>query len=628
MDTFPSLFQQQARTRNSDTAIRLKRHGLWESWTWGQADIAVREAACGLAANGLKSNDKLAIIGGNIPELYFAMIAAQCLGAVPVPIHPDSSSKELVYSLNDCEAKIAMVQDQQQVDALMALRGQCPGLTEVMYKDGRGMQGYDVSNLSSFERLRYVGKKFSAEHPQFFEEETAKVTQDTNAFILYTSGTAGHAHGAVHTHNSLINTGKAFAGSEEIQQDEQALAFMPISYAASSLFVYTLWLLKGFTINCPENNETVMMDFRDIGPTIVYAPPHFYKQLYSEITARAQRSKSKSFDKWFKMARKNHEKILSGKTLSATDRIKRMIGNVLMFGPLANVYGLSNLRKAYTGGDSMSDELFNFMRGIGINLKKTYGTAEAAGLICVQGTDQLNTLGGESSMGVPLPGVEIKQMDNGEIAFKGINTFKEYYRDPEATAAVKSADGWVRTGDMGSIDDKGALKISERVDALGQFSTGDTFAPHLVENALKSSPYIKEAVAVGDGKDAIVVFVVIDGDTVGAWAEARAVRFTGYRDLATKDEVYNLVSKTVEDVNEHIDQIEGKGSPPIKRFLILHREFNVDVGEITRSRKIRRGVVMSRHKDLVDALYSTQQTYAVKDASSGEIIAELKLKSA
>lgn len=628
MDTFPSLFQQQGRTRSTDPAIRVKRFGLWRSWTWGETGPIVENSACGLAAKGLRPEEKVAIIGNNIPELYLAMIAVQCLGAVPVPVHPDSNTEELVSFLNNCEAKFAIVQDQQQVDALYDVIDQCQHLSDLIYYDGRGMQGYDHKHLSSFEELQEKGKKFESEHPGFFEDATRKVTQDTDAFIIYTSGTSGQERGAVHTHGSMINTGKVFAEQERIRQTEEVIALMPLSYAANLLFTYTLWLLRGFVINCPESNETIMGDLREIGPTILYAPPHFYKQLYAEITARSQRSSTKSFGRWFRVARTNRETFLNGGKIEGLSSLAFKIGNIMLFAPLKNVYGLSNLRKAFTGGDIMSSEVFNFYRSIGVHLKKTYGTAESAGFICIQGPVQINSPAGEFVMGSPLSGVEVKQCEGGEIAFRGINAFKEYFAHPGATSAAKDAEGWVRTGDLGEIDERGAIRITGRVDALGKFRNGDTFAPQLVENALKSSPYIKDAMAVGDGKDSLASFVIIDGDTVGSWAEANNIRFTGYRDLATKDEVYDLVSKAVSDVNAHIEQIEGKACPPIKHYLIMHREFNVDTGEITRSRKIRRDVVMGRHKALVEALYSSQQAYEIKDSSSGETLAEIKLKSA
>jgi len=625
MDTFPSLFLQQTRTRTSEPAIRYKRYGLWKTWTWGQADAIVRELASGLAAKGLKPNEKVAIIGNNIPQLYFAMIATQCLGAIPVPVHPDSNTKELVGFLNNCEAKFAIVQDQQQVDALYNVLDQFENLKEVIYNDGRGMAEYDHTHLSSFKQMQETGKKFASEHPNFFEDVTSKVGKDNDAFILYTAGTSGKARGAVHTHDSLISTSKTFAEQEKIKQKEQVLAFLPLSYPANSSFTYALWLLKGFTISCPESNDTIATDLVEVGPTILYAPPHFYKQLYSEITARAQRSKTTSFEKWFKFARESRENFLNGGNSSGG--MKAAMGNLLMFSPLKNVYGLSNLRKAYAGGDVLSAEIFSFFRGIGINLKKTYGTTESAAFLCVQSDAQVNSRDGEKCMGTPLQGLEVKKLADGEIAFKGFNAFKEYYRDPDSTAATKGADGWVRTGDMGEVDASGALKITDRVDSIGQFSSGNMFAPHIIESALKSSPYIKEAVAVGEGKDSIAAFVVIDEATVGSWAEANNIRFTGYRDLATKDEVYTLVKETVAEVNANIVATVEHETPPIKRFLIMHREFNVEDGEVTRSRKIKRDVIMGRHQAMVDALYSSTQKYEVKNDSSGETVAELKIES-
>jgi len=430
----------------------------------------------------------------------------------------------------------------------------------------------------------------------------------------------------LHTNGSLINTAQAFANQEHVRQDEEVLAFMPLSYAATALFTYTMWLLKGFTINCPESNDTIMTDLREIGPTLLYAPPHFYKLLHSEITARSQRSRSKAFDKWFGYARKSRDALLSGDK-NAGGGLQRTLGNLVMFSPLKNVYGLTNIRSAYAGGDVMSGEIFNFFRSIGVNLKKCYGTTESAGMICVQGESELNSASGLECMGMPLAGVEVKQLADGEIAFKGINAFKGYYGDDQSTAATIDSEGWSRTGDLGSINDNGALTITDRVDSVGKFSSGSMFVPHRIEAALKSSPYIQEAVAVGEGHDSIAAFIVIDGSTVGSWAEVNNVRFAGYRDLTTKQEIYDLVKETVAEVNAQLDSTEGKDCPPITRFAIMHREFNVSDGEITRSRKIKRDVVMGAHKVLVDAMYSTQSKVEIKDSSSGQTT-ELKIESA
>ena len=535
--------------------------------------ISLKNFVCGLAAKGLKPNDNVAIIGNNIPQLYFAMIAVQCNGATPVPIHPDSNAKELVSLLNNCEAKFAIVQDQQQVDGLYNVMDQCEALHEVVYNDGRGMKSYDQTHLNSIEQIRDAGKNYMREHAGFFDEIVSKVSEDSNAFILYTAGTTGSPRGAVHTHNSLITTGTTLANQESIREKEEVLAFMPLSYAAHILFTYTLWLLKGFTINCPESNETIMNDFREIGPTILYAPPHFYKQLHAEITWRGQRSSTYWFNKWFKIATENREKFLNGEKLSFFDNLKWKLGTALMYNPLKNVFGLSRMRKAFVGGDMMNSEVFNFLRSIGFHIKKTYGTTESAGLISAQGWEQLNTPAGEYIVGKPIQGVNVKKIDNGELAFRGTNSFKEYYNNPEATASVKDSDGWVRTGDVGEIDSIGAISITDRLDSIGKFSSGAMFAPHLVENALKSSPYIKEALAIGSEKDDIAAFIVIDENTVGGWAEVNNVRFAGYRDLTTKREVYDLIKETVTDVNTHITQIEGKGSPSIKHFVVMHRDF-------------------------------------------------------
>ena len=609
METFPSLLKQHAIQRSNDTAIRMKRYGIWNSYTWQQMAGAVDLILCALAANGIKSGDKIAIIGNNVPELYFSIGAAQGLGAIPVPMHADSTPDELKNLLENCEAKIAVLQDQQQVDAIQQAITDLPDLAMGVYLDERGLQSYSETQFKSYTSFLEQGVSFQQQNPNFASESIAKVSLDSEAFIVYTSGTSGKCKGAVLSHANFISTAAAFISQEEIGAHEDVFAYLPMSYASTLFHVYTLWMMQGFTINCPESNETILIDMREVGPTLFYGPPHFFKMLHASISSRSASSKSSMLEK-------------SLSELSTKGR--SFISNLLVFNPIKDLYGLSKIAHAYVGGDVLNEEVFQFFKAIGINLKATYGTTESAGCITVQQPDSANDKS-ESNVGTPLAGVEVKVTADNEIAFKGINAFKGYYNNA-SDSQTAIVDGWVHTGDIGGLVNQ-QLHVLERSDAISKFSNGADFLPKQIENTIKSSPYIKDAYVVGENKDYISALIIIDGDTVGAWAELRQMQFTGFRDLSTKDEVVELIADKIKDVNASIERIGGKNCPHIKRFTILNKEFNISVGEMTRSRKIKRDAVASNYASLIDALYSTTDKYDVVD-STGELVAQLRLQTA
>ena len=611
METFPSLLQQHATQRANHVALRQKRYGIWTSYTWQQVADEVQKFACGFAAKGLKPGDKIAIIGNNVPPLYFSILAAQSLGAIPVPLHADSTTEELHGLLENCEAKFAVLQDQQQVDAIYAVIKDLPNLTEVIYLDERGMRDYDHTHLKSYVELEEHGEQFLSAHPSFMNEVTSKVTPDTDAFIVYTSGTSGLCRGAVLTHSNFLTIGQSFIEQEGITDDEEVFAYIPLAYASTLFFVYTLWMIKGYTINCPESNETIMQDMREVGPTLMYGPPHFYKTIYAQINSRTNATKSGLLKKHM------------GALLSEG---RSWLGDKLVFNPIKDLYGLSKITHAYVGGDVISNEVFTFFRALGLNLKITYGSAESAGCISVQRDPIPAAIPGETNVGAPLPGIEVKASDSGEILFKGANVFQAYYRNTAQTSEVVGSDGWVKTGDIGKVD-QNQVAIIERADSVGKFNSGNMFIPKQIENSLKASPFIRDALVIGDQKDHIVALIVLDGDTVGAWADLRQIQFTGLRDLATKTEVIELISERVRETNTCIDQHGGANCPPIKRYTILNKEFNIASGELTRSYKIRRQVIGTNYSSLVDALFTGQDNYDVTD-SSGEVVAQLKLQTA
>ena len=611
METFPSLLQQHITQRASHIAIRMKRYGIWNAYTWQEISAEVSTLANGFAAKGLQAGDRVAVIGNNVPQLFFAIIASQSLGAVPVPLHADSNSDELRGMLVNCNAKFIVLQDQQQADAVMPLLGELSNLSQVIYVDTRGIENYNADQLISFADMQKAGEAFASQKPNYLQEAVAQVTPDTDAFIVYTAGTSGTPRGAVLTHSNFLTIGQAFAEQENLGDEEEVFAYLPLAYSSALFYVYTLWMIKGYTINCPESNETTMSDMREVGPTFLYGPPHFFKTMFSQINSRAASSKSKMIDKH-----------LGG--MMTTGRT--WLGSKLVFEPIKDLYGLSRIKNAYVGGDMVSNEVFHFFRALGINLKTTYGSAESAGCISIQQISEDALTGEENVVGTPLRGVEVKILDNHEIAFKGPNAFKGYFGDAAQSGQAKDAEGWVKTGDVGELANN-TLKVLERIDCKSSFSTGADFIPKQIENALKASPYIKDVVVVGEQRDHSVALIVIDGDTVGSWADMRQIQFTGLRELATKTEVVELISERVRELNTRITQVGGANCPPIKRYTVLNREFSVAAGEMTRSRKIRRQVIGTNNTKIIEALFAGEPTFDVTD-SAGELVAKLRLETA
>ena len=610
METFPSLLQQHATQSSNRTALRMKRHGIWNSFTWKEVADEVQTLACGFASKGLKPGDKVAIIGNNVPPLFFSILAVQSLGAVPVPMHADSTTAELKDMLENCEASFAVLQDQQQVDAIYEVIKELPLLTEVVYFDERGMKEYDHTHLRSYIDFEERGDKFALEHPTFMSEVSAKVTPDSDAFIVYTAGTSGKCRGAVLTHSNFLSTGQAFVDKEGITENEEVYAYLPLSYASTLFFVYALWMIKGYTINCPESNETILANLREVGPTMFYGPPHFYKAIYSQIQSRTEDTKSS-------LLHKHMSKLMT--------EGRSWLGDKLVFNQIKDLYGIGKVKHAYVGGDVLSEDVFKFFRALGVKLRATYGTAESAGCISVQDSQDTHSDHAETMVGEPLPGVEVKVVDK-EICFKGTNAFKGYYRDEAHTSMVVSADGWIKTGDIGDMVGN-HIHVVERADSISKFSNGADFLPKQIENALKASPYIQDAVVIGENKDHLAALIIINAETVGSWAERLQMQFTGLRDLATKDEVTQLITEKVREINSKMDHIVGPNSPLIKRHTILHRELDASAGEMTRSRKIRRNIVANNYKALIDALYSSVDKYDVTD-SNGDLVAQLRLQTA
>src|SRR6266567_2049702 len=629
--TFPRLLKKHARVRGNHPATREKDLGIWQTWTWSQVAAEVRALACGLAAQGFERGMHLAIIGDNRPRLYWSMAAAQALGGIPVPMYQDAPAAEFVYVLNDAQIAYAVVEDQEQVDKMLEAKPQVPTLEHIYYDDPRGLRNYE--GVTSFERLLEIGRDFDRAHPAFFDAEVAKGPSDDVSIMLYTSGTTGKPKGVCQTHNAFIVSAQGGCGFDKLGPHDSILSYLPMAWVGDHLFSYAQWLVAGFTINCPESGETVMVDLREIGPTYYFAPPRVFENLLTQVMIRmedASAIKRGLFRYFTDVARRCGSSILDRKPVAVSDRLLYALGNVLVYAPLRNVLGMSRIRVAYTAGAAIGPDLFRFYRSIGINLKQLYGSTETCAYVCLQPDGGVKF----DTVGQPAPGVEIKIAEGGEVMVRGPMLLKEYYKRPDATAESIDGEGFFHTGDAGLIDEGGQLKIIDRAKDVGKMSGGAMFAPNYIENKLKFFPHIKEAVAFGNGRDTVAAFINIDVGSVGNWAERRGIPYAGYTDLAAKSEVYSLIRECIEQVNAELAAEGGLVDSQIRRFLILHKELDPDDDELTRTRKVRRGFVAEKYAVLIDALYSDKSVQHIEtqvkfeDGRTGMVAADLAIAEA
>ncbi|MFS2035524.1 AMP-dependent synthetase/ligase [Polaromonas sp. CT11-55] len=632
--TFPRLLLKHAAERPGAPAMREKEYGIWQAHSWAGMAQLVEHIACGLHQLGLQRGEHMVIIGANRPRLYATMLAAQALGAIPIPLYQDAVGAECIFPINNADVRFALVEDQEQVDKLLEIRGQCPQLAHIVYDDPRGLRNYAEDGLQSLDALLDAGRGFVAGQPGFFKAEVEKARPDDVAAMFFTSGTTGNPKGVVHTHNTLLDRAKAGADFDRLTSNEEVLAYLPPAWIGQNIFSYAQWLACGYVVNCPESASTVTIDLKEVGPTYYFAPPRIFEGLLTTVMIRmedAGRIKRGMFHYFMGVAKRAGPALMDGKPVGALDRVLYALGGLLVYGPLRNTLGFSRVRVAYTAGEAIGPDLFTFYRSIGINLKQLYGSTETAVFVCLQPDNQARA----DTVGVPIQGVQIKVAENGEILVKSAGLLREYYKNPTATAEVLSADGWYHTSDAGFLDASGHLKIIDRVKDVGRIkggaNDGAMFAPKYVENKLKFFPHIKEAVAYGDGREKCCVMINIDFDAVGNWAERRNLPYAGYTDLAQKPEVYQLIKECVEKVNADLSVDALLAGSQISRFLVLHKELDADDGELTRTNKVRRGFIAEKYQPLIDALYGgkTEQfietVVKFEDGRSGSVSATLKI---
>jgi long-chain acyl-CoA synthetase len=630
LHTFPRRLLGHGQVRPGRPAFREKYLGIWQTWSWSQVNVEVRELACGLASLGFERGMNLAIIGDNRPRLYWAMLAAQCLGGVPVPLYQDAPAADMAYVLNDAGIEFAVVEDQEQVDKLLELQALCPQVRHIAFEDERGMRHYRQQGLVSLAALQEQGRAWDQANPGKFDALVAAGQGSDTAIILYTSGTTGKPKGVCQSHAALLAAGMGGVGFDHLTEREDILSYLPMAWVGDCLFSLAQALVAGFTVNCPESGDTVLTDLREIGPTYYFAPPRVFENMLTTVMIRMEDAgaiKRRMFSYFMDVAKRCGAAILDGKPVAAGDRLAYAIGRVLVYGPLKNVLGLSRVRVAYTAGAAIGPDLFRFYRSIGVNLKQLYGSTETCAYVCLQPDGNIKF----DSVGLPAPGVEVKLGENGEVLVKSVATMDGYFKRPDATAEVIDQDGYFHTGDAGIFDAEGHLKIIDRAADVGKMNSGAIFAPNYIENKLKFFPFIKEAVAFGNARDQVCAFINIDMEAVGNWAERRNIAYAGYTDLAAHATTYDLVRDCVEKVNADLAFDALMGDTQVHRFLVLHKELDPDDDELTRTRKVRRKFIAEKYAILIDALYSDKTSQFIstqvkfEDGRVGMVSADLRI---
>ena len=574
----------------------------------------------------------MVVLGANRPRLYATMLAAQSLGAIPVPLYQDAAAAECVFPITNAEVRFAFAEDQEQIDKLLEIRETVPGLSHIIYDDGRGLRNYTQAGLHAFEQVQALGRTYAENHSSFFMNEVLAGRPDDIAVILYTSGTTGRPKGVCHSHAAMIATSKTLIAFDGLTPEDEVLCYLPLAWVGDFLYSFAMSHLSGFCLNCPESPATVTSDLREIGPTYYFGPPRIYENILTQVMIRiedASAIKRGIFHYFMRVARRVGLKLLDGKSgVSLGDRLLYALGELLVYGPLKNVLGMSRVRVAYTGGEAIGPDLFDFYRSIGINLKQLYGMTETCVTVCMQRSGDVKL----DTVGRPMQGVEVKIAESGEVLVRSPGLMIAYYKKPEDTAEAIDSNGYFHTGDAGFFDNDGHLKIIDRAKDVGKMADGTLFAPKYIENKLKFFPFIKEAVAFGDGRNACNAFINIDMEAVGNWAERRNLPYTGYTDLAAQPAVYALIAECVEKVNADLADDSLLAGSQIHRFLILHKELDPDDDELTRTRKVRRRFIAEKYAVLIDALYAGNARQYIEtqvkfeDGRQGMISADLEIR--
>ncbi|MCA9972704.1 MAG: long-chain fatty acid--CoA ligase [Anaerolineales bacterium] len=596
-ETFPQLLLERAAEIGDRPALREKDYGIWQSITWREFLAHVRAFAHGLASLGLTPADTVAIIGDNRPEWIYAELAAQAAGAKSIGIYQDAVVSEMVYIITHARVKFIVVEDQEQVDKIQEMWDELEGVEKVIYYDPKGLRNYTEEFLLFFPDVEALGQQFEQQNPRWFEESVARGQADDIAILSTTSGTTGHPKLAMISHRNLVSMGRALMALDPLEPTDRFVSFLPMAWIGEQMLSFACSLQQGFTLNFPEEPETALANIREIGPHSMFSPPRIWENLVSQVLVKMEDSSriKRAAYRWaidvgYQMADTRFRK----ETPSTSLKLKYWLADWAVFQAIKDHLGLRHLKRAYTGGAALGPDVFRFFHALGVNLKQIYGQTEASGISVLHRDGDIKF----QTVGTPVPGTEVKIAESGEILLKSDAIFKGYFNNPEATAESLT-DGWLHSGDAGYFDEDGHLIVIDRAKDVMTLHDGTKFSPQFIENKLKFSPYVKEAVVFGGDWPFVSAMINIDMENTGKWAENNQLAYTTYTDLAQKPDVYTLVRAHVEEANADLPE-----AARIRRFLLLHKELDADDAELTRTRKVRRRFVAQRYDDIIAALYS------------------------
>ncbi|HWE24583.1 MAG TPA: AMP-binding protein [Myxococcales bacterium] len=624
-DTFPKLLARNAERLGDRAALREKDLGIWRETSWREYHERVRDFSLGLAALGLERGGKVAIIGDNRPEWIIAELAAQAAGGASIGIYQDSNLNEVAYVIDHCDARFVVAEDQEQVDKILGMIEQLPKVAYVIYSDPRGLRRYKHEKLLSFSDVEARGRKLHEQKPRLFEENVARGQGSDLAMICYTSGTTGQPKGAMLSFANLLTMALSLHQVDPRKQSDEFVSFLPLAWIGEQMMSAATALAIGFTVNFPEEPETALHDIREVGPHVLFAPPRIWEGLNSTVQVKIMDTTL--------LKRIVYERLMPVGYRVAELRLKRgrvpllwqalyLVANLLLFRPLKDRLGLLHLRSATTGGAALGPDVFRFFHAMGVRLKQIYGQTEISGISCIHPNDAIKF----HTVGKPIPGTEVRISERGEILSRSPSVFLGYYKNEAATKETL-ADGWLHSGDAGYLEEDGQLVVIDRLKDVLRLADGTQFSPQYIENRLKFSPYVKEAVVVGQDRPYLTALVCIDSAVVGKWAEKQKISYTTYTDLSAKPQVYDLLQKEIDKVNETL-----KLAARVRKFVLLYKELDADDEELTRTRKVRRAFVEDRYRKIISALYGDEERIAIdttikfQDGKTARIQANLSVR--
>jgi len=599
LDTATTLIRILARNAEAfpdRVAMREKAKGIWKETTWRQLLDSVLGCAAGLESLGFRAGDTILVLGDNRPRLYAGMLAAGALCGHALPAFADATLDEISYFVSESAARFALAEDQEQVDKIIDLRRQGMVIDHIIYDDPRGLAAYPHAGLVSWDALEAKGVELLASGDISREDLIGRAQPEGPVVFVHSSGSTGRPKGVVLSHRNLLEGVRNAYRAGTFDYGEEILAYLPIAWIGDFAVTMGAGVALHFTINIPERQETVLHNLREIAPTFYLAAPRSWDNLLTTIQVRMEDSswlKKRIYEAFIAAAIAAERRKLVGGQVSLKERLLHQLGEWLVYGPIKDQFGLTRLRGAFTGGEAIGEDTFIFYRALGIKLRQLYAQTESSAYTAIQSPDEVRL----HTVGRPLPGVDLKISDGGEILVRSGSVFSGYFKQEEATRNALQ-DHWLHTGDAGYLEPDGHLVVLGRLSDVVHTARGQRYIPNYIENRLKFSPYIKDAAVIGRGREALAALICIDLDAVGLWAELRGISYVSYADLSQKPEVIDLVGAAVRQVNSTLP--EGL---QLRHFVCLHKEFDAHDGEITRTRKIRRHVVEARYKPIIEAIY-------------------------